>query len=152
MVSPLDWAIVETWQKAGIPLDAVLRGIDQAFESYQRSAAARAGRPLKSLAYCVDAVLDAATQQKLIAAAGTKGPGAYKRPAAALASLFRAMSCALSSRAMRNALQRPASAWAQPTRIWRAASNRPARALPKLAPACGLARAGWDLPKTLSAA
>src|SRR6202521_2389830 len=63
LVSPLDWAIVETWQKAGIPLDAVLRGIDQAFESYQRSRRA-VGRPLKSLAYCVDAVLDAATQQK----------------------------------------------------------------------------------------
>lgn len=63
LVSPLDWAIVETWQKAGIPLDAVLRGIDQAFESYQRSRRA-AGRPLKSLAYCVDAVLDAATEQK----------------------------------------------------------------------------------------
>src|SRR4051812_11768125 len=63
LVSPLDWAIVETWQKAGIPIDAVLRGIDSAFESYQRSRRA-AGRPLKSLAYCVDAVLDAAVQQK----------------------------------------------------------------------------------------
>ena len=70
LVSPLDWAIVETWQKAGVPLDAVLRGIDTAFESYQRSR--RAGRPLKSLAYCVDAVLDAAAQQAE-AAAGT-GP------------------------------------------------------------------------------
>ena len=37
LVSPLDWAIVETWQRAGIPLDAVLRGIDSAFESYERS-------------------------------------------------------------------------------------------------------------------
>jgi hypothetical protein len=61
LVSPLDWAIVETWQKAGVPLEAVLRGIDNAFESYQRSR--RAARPLKSLAYCVDAVLDAAAQQ-----------------------------------------------------------------------------------------
>jgi hypothetical protein len=78
LVSPLDWAIVETWQKAGIPLDAVLRGIDQAFESYQRSRRG-AGRPLKSLAYCVDAVLDAATEQKE-AAVGT-GPEA-KRPSA----------------------------------------------------------------------
>ena len=77
LVSPLDWAIVETWQKAGIPLDAVLRGIDTAFESYQRSRRS-AGRPLKSLAYCVDAVLDAATQQK--EAAAGKGPE-VKRPA-----------------------------------------------------------------------
>ena len=70
LVSPLDWAIVETWQKAGVPLEAVLRGIDSAFESYQRSRRAR--RPLKSLAYCVDAVLDAAAQQAE-SAAGT-GP------------------------------------------------------------------------------
>src|ERR1700758_2802253 len=63
LVSPLDWAIVETWQRAGIPLDAVLRGIDSAFESYARSRRG-AGRPLKSLAYCVDAVLDAAADQQ----------------------------------------------------------------------------------------
>lgn len=63
LVSPLDWAIVETWQRAGIPLDAVLRGIDSAFESYQRSRRG-AGRPLKSLAYCVDAVLDAAAEKQ----------------------------------------------------------------------------------------
>ena len=63
LVSPLDWVIVETWQKAGIPIDAVLRGIDSAFESHQRSRRG-AGRPLKSLAYCVDAVLDAAAEKK----------------------------------------------------------------------------------------
>jgi hypothetical protein len=63
LVSPLDWAIVETWQRAGIPLGAVLRGIDTAFESYARSRRG-AGRPLKSLAYCVDAVLDAAAEEQ----------------------------------------------------------------------------------------
>src|ERR1700735_346671 len=31
LVSPLDWAILETWQKAGIPMGAVLKGIDRAF-------------------------------------------------------------------------------------------------------------------------
>lgn len=62
LVSPLDWAIVETWQKAGIPLGAVLQGIDQAFESWQRSRRAAGGRQLKSLAYCVDAVADAAAE------------------------------------------------------------------------------------------
>lgn len=74
LVSPLDWAIVETWQKAGIPLDAALRGIDRAFESYQRSKRGASGRPLKSLAYCVDSVLEAAEEMKE-AAAGT-GPSA----------------------------------------------------------------------------
>jgi hypothetical protein len=74
LVSPLDWAIVETWQKAGIPLSAVLKGIDRAFESYARSRRAAGGRQLKSLSYCVDAVLDAAEEEKE-SAAGT-GPAA----------------------------------------------------------------------------
>lgn len=69
LVSPLDWAIMETWQKAGVPLEAVLKGIDNAFESYQRSRRG-AGKPLKSLAYCTDAVLEAAEEQ-LEAAAGS---------------------------------------------------------------------------------
>jgi hypothetical protein len=68
LVSPLDWAIVETWQKAGIPLSAVLRGIDRAFESYARSKRAAGGRQLKSLSYCVDAVLEAAEEEKETAA------------------------------------------------------------------------------------
>jgi hypothetical protein len=62
LVSPLDWAIMETWQKAGIPLEAVLKGIDRAFESYQRSRRG-GGKPLKNLAYCADAVLEAAEEQ-----------------------------------------------------------------------------------------
>src|SRR6201999_2104222 len=69
LVSPLDWAIMETWQKAGVPLEAVLKGIDSAFESYGRSRRG-GGKPLKSLAYCTDAVLDAATEMQE-AAAGT---------------------------------------------------------------------------------
>ena len=68
LVSPLDWAIVETWQKAGIPLEAVLKGIDRAFESWGRSRRAAGGRQLKSLAYCVDAVLDAASEAQEAAA------------------------------------------------------------------------------------
>ncbi|HXX45973.1 MAG TPA: hypothetical protein VEJ38_14685 [Candidatus Acidoferrales bacterium] len=68
LVSPLDWAIVETWQKAGIPLGAVLKGIDRAFESWGRSRRAAGGRQLKSLAYCVDSVLDAAAEAQEAAA------------------------------------------------------------------------------------
>jgi hypothetical protein len=62
LVSPLDWAIMEAWQKAGVPLEAVLKGIDRAFESYGRSRRS-AGKPLKSLTYCTDAVLEAAEEQ-----------------------------------------------------------------------------------------
>jgi hypothetical protein len=69
LVSPLDWAIMETWQKAGVPMEAVLKGIDRAFESYGRSRRG-AGKPLKSLAYCTDAVLQAA-EDALEAAAGS---------------------------------------------------------------------------------
>lgn len=79
LVSPLDWAIMETWQKAGIPLDAALKGIDRAFESYQRSRRGGLGKPLKSLVYCTDAVLEAAEEQKE-AAAGS-GPKAAKAAA-----------------------------------------------------------------------
>jgi hypothetical protein len=69
LVSPLDWAIMETWQKAGVPLEAALKGIDHAFESYQRSRRG-ANKPLKSLAYCTDAVLEAAEEAQE-ASAGT---------------------------------------------------------------------------------
>jgi len=77
LVSPLDWAIVETWQKAGIPLPAVLKGIDRAFENFARSRRAAGGRQLKTLAYCVDAVLDAAEEVKETAAGG--GPNAGRK-------------------------------------------------------------------------
>jgi len=67
IVSPLDWAIMEAWQKSGVPLGAALKGIDNAFESYQRSRRG-AGKMLKSLAYCTDAVLEAAEEHQEAAA------------------------------------------------------------------------------------
>ncbi len=76
LVSPLDWAIMEAWQRAGVPLEAVLKGIDRAFESYGRSRR-DAGKPLKSLAYCTDAVLEAAEEsQEAAAGSAPKGGGA----------------------------------------------------------------------------
>jgi hypothetical protein len=75
LVSPLDWAIVETWQKAGIPLSVVLKGIDRAFESWSRSRRAAGGRQLKSLTYCVEAVLDAAAEVQEAAAGSGPEPG-----------------------------------------------------------------------------
>jgi hypothetical protein len=74
LVSPLDWAIMETWQKAGVPLEAALKGIDRAFESYQRSRRG-AGKPLKSLAYCTDAVLEVAEESQEAAAGTQKSNG-----------------------------------------------------------------------------
>src|SRR5258708_7115542 len=77
LVSPLDWAIMETWQKAGVPLEAVYKGIDSASESsggWRRGA----GKPLKSLAYCTDAVLDAAAEATEAAAGRTPAKSAAK--------------------------------------------------------------------------
>jgi hypothetical protein len=64
LVSPLDWAIMETWQKAGVPLEAVLKGIDRAAESHARSRRGGGGRGMKTLAYCADAVLEAAEEMQ----------------------------------------------------------------------------------------
>ena len=36
LLSTLDWALIETWKDAGIPLEAVLRGIDAAFDHYEQ--------------------------------------------------------------------------------------------------------------------
>ena len=80
LVSPLDWAIMETWQKAGVSLEAALKGIDRAFESYQRSRRG-AGKPLKSLAYCTDAVLEAAEESQEAAAGAQKSNGAAAKEA-----------------------------------------------------------------------
>ncbi|HXC33425.1 MAG TPA: hypothetical protein VNZ56_13180, partial [Verrucomicrobiae bacterium] len=107
---PLDWAIVETWQKAGIPLSAVLKGIDRAFESFARSRRAAGGRQLKTLSYCVDAVFEAAEEEKETSA-GT-GPTATKETKAeetfsreALRAFFSANASRLSAAA---AIVRPA--------------------------------------------
>ncbi len=78
LVSPLDWAIMETWQQAGVPLEAALKGIDRAFESHARSR--RGGKPMKSLAYCTDAVLEVA-QEAQEAAAGGHPTGSDKKQA-----------------------------------------------------------------------
>jgi hypothetical protein len=55
LMSPLDWALVEAWKNAGIPLTAVLRGIDVAFEKW-RSRKNRI-QNVNSVAYCSQAVL-----------------------------------------------------------------------------------------------
>ena len=60
LLSPLDWALIESWKNAGVPLEAVLRGIDIAFEKWR-------GRKVKtqkvnSLAFCAQAVLSEAQQ------------------------------------------------------------------------------------------
>ena len=69
LLSTLDWALIETWKDAGIPLEAVLRGIDATFDRYE----SRPARPRKinGLAYCSQEVLAAAEEMKE-AAVGTR--------------------------------------------------------------------------------
>ena len=35
LLSPLDWALIESWKDAGLPLEAVLVGIARAFEKFK---------------------------------------------------------------------------------------------------------------------
>ncbi len=58
LLSPLDWALIETWKDSGVPLEAVLRGIDAAFEKWR--ARKSKVRMVNSLAYCAQEVLTAA--------------------------------------------------------------------------------------------
>jgi len=67
LLSTLDWALIETWREAGIPLEAVLRGIDEAFDKYaarQQRTPNRRLRQVNGLAWCAQAVMEAAEQQK----------------------------------------------------------------------------------------
>lgn len=58
LLSPLDWALIEVWQDSEVPLEAVLRGIDAAFEKW-RSKKTKV-RQINSLAYCAQAVFEEA--------------------------------------------------------------------------------------------
>src|SRR3989441_1511877 len=68
LLSTLDWALIETWKDAGIPLEAALRGIDSAFDRYDERPSKT--KKVNSLAYCSQEVLAAAEDMKE-AAVGT---------------------------------------------------------------------------------
>ena len=56
LLSPVDWALIEAWKTAGVPLEAVLRGIDAAFEKWRARPARARLHQVNSLAYCTQAV------------------------------------------------------------------------------------------------
>src|SRR5258708_17417068 len=58
LLSTLDWALIETWKSAGVPLEAVLRGVDDSFDKYDQRPSK--SKKVNSLAYCSQAVLAAA--------------------------------------------------------------------------------------------
>lgn len=72
-LSPLDWALIESWREAGIPLPAVLAGIDQAFEKFN-SGARRDTARARALVYCAAAVLDAAAAAEAASVGASQDP------------------------------------------------------------------------------
>ena len=74
LLSPLDWALMETWKDAGIPLEAVLRGIDTTFDKWDRRP--RKTRKVNGLAFCAQEVLASAEEMK---EAAVVAPGKEKR-------------------------------------------------------------------------
>lgn len=58
LLSPLDWALIESWKAAGIPLEAVLKGIEEAFDKWR--ARPKRTQLVNSLAYCTQAVMEQA--------------------------------------------------------------------------------------------
>ena len=74
LLSPLDWALIETWKNAGVPLEAVMRGIDAAFEKWRARKVKT--QMVNSLAFCAQAVL---TEAQIMA--GTAQPRARREVA-----------------------------------------------------------------------
>lgn len=64
LLSTLDWALIETWRDAGVPLDAVLRGIDAAFDKHEARKAHSRVRRVNGLAWCAQAVMQAVEDMK----------------------------------------------------------------------------------------
>jgi hypothetical protein len=64
MLSTLDWALIETWREAGIPLEAVLRGIDNAFDKHDARAlrSSTKMRKVNGLAWCAQSVMEVVEQ------------------------------------------------------------------------------------------
>jgi hypothetical protein len=64
LLSTLDWALIESWREAGVPLEAVLRGIDTAFDRYETRSTRTKGqlRRVNGLAWCAQAVMTAAEE------------------------------------------------------------------------------------------
>jgi hypothetical protein len=78
LLSTLDWALIETWKDAGIPLQAALRGIDAAFDRYEKRPSQR---KVNSLAYCAQEVLAAAEEMKEAVVGGAPLDDGMERPA-----------------------------------------------------------------------
>ncbi len=71
LLSTLDWALIDTWREAGVPLAAVLRGIDAAFDKYEARKTKARMRKVNGLAWCAQAVMEAVEAMQEAAVGGT---------------------------------------------------------------------------------
>jgi len=53
LLSPMDWALIESWKERGVPLHVALRAIEHAFDSFE---AKKRKRSVKTLLYCQEEV------------------------------------------------------------------------------------------------
>ena len=80
LLSTLDWALIETWREIGVPLAAVLRGIDAAFDKYEARKTRARVRRVNGLAYCTQEVMTAVEEMKE-ASVGTSTAQSEDEPA-----------------------------------------------------------------------
>ena len=78
LLSTLDWALIESWKEAGIPLEAVCAGIERAFEKYHKRP--RRGQRVNSLAYCAQEVLRAAEEASSLPGERPRAAGPVENP------------------------------------------------------------------------
>ncbi|HST50586.1 MAG TPA: hypothetical protein VLJ61_01145 [Pyrinomonadaceae bacterium] len=71
LLSPMDWALIESWKEMGVPLHVALRGIERAFDSYESRPR---NRSVKSLMYCQEEV-EAQFAEWLESQRGASSPG-----------------------------------------------------------------------------
>ncbi|MEJ2009008.1 MAG: hypothetical protein P8Z30_12780, partial [Acidobacteriota bacterium] len=78
LLSTLDWSLIESWKEAGIPLEAVLAGIERTFEKYHKRP--KQFRKVNSLAYCSQGVLRAAEEAGRIEVGAARKTKSYDEP------------------------------------------------------------------------
>ena len=109
LLSTLDWALMETWKEAGIPLEAVIRGIDVTFDKWDQRPSKT--RKVNGIGFCTQEVLAAAEEMKDAAS----GSGVVERAAPKPESGFEAERIAAYLRKNADALERVALELARST-------------------------------------
>jgi hypothetical protein len=78
LLSTIDWALIESWKEAGIPLEAILIGIERAFQKFSKRP--KRFRKINGLEYCSQEIIAAA--EELNAALAESGAQVSARPPA----------------------------------------------------------------------